>query len=92
MSTQALTIYLDDPSGFTAGVSLSSLVKDDPVHLADFHMAEQLASQLRENAFSQWMATLADALNSSLPDYEVRLVHLDTADYLEFIKEDVPQE
>jgi len=29
---------------------------------------------------------LADELNSSLPDYEVRLIHLDTEDYFEFIR------
>lgn len=39
--------------------------------------------------FHRWAASLADELNSSLPDYEVRFVHLDTDDYLEFVKRPV---
>ena len=34
------------------------------------------------------LADLADDLNSSLDGYEVRLIHLDCADYLEFIARD----
>jgi len=40
----------------------------------------------KENEMRREMEELADELNSALPDYEVRLVHLDTDDYLEFIK------
>jgi hypothetical protein len=39
-----------------------------------------------ENRLNREVRELADELNSALPDYEVRLVHLDTDDYLEFIK------
>lgn len=39
----------------------------------------------KENEMLREMRKLADELNCSLPDYEVRLIHLDTADYLEFL-------
>jgi len=39
-----------------------------------------------ENQMGRELKSLADELNSSLPDYEVRLTHLDTEDYLEFIR------
>jgi hypothetical protein len=35
------------------------------------------------------LATLADELNCCLPGYEVRLVHLDTGDFLEFLNRPV---
>jgi len=43
----------------------------------------QLDSSMRRE-----LADLADDLNSSLDGYEVRLIHLDCADYLEFIGRD----
>jgi len=43
----------------------------------------QLDSDMRHE-----LADLADELNSSLDGYEVRLIHLDCADYLEFIGRD----
>jgi hypothetical protein len=39
-----------------------------------------------EAQLTRELKTLADELNSTLPDYEVRLIHLDTDDYLEFIR------
>lgn len=33
--------------------------------------------------------TLADEINSCLPEYECRFVHLDTGDFLEFLPRDV---
>lgn len=38
-----------------------------------------------ENQTWRALKALADELNSCLPDYEVRLIHQDTDDYLEFI-------
>lgn len=36
------------------------------------------------------LCRIVDEINDSLPEYEVRLVHVDTADYIEFLrKEDV---
>jgi hypothetical protein len=40
----------------------------------------------RESELTREVKELADELNSALPEYEVRLVHLDTVDYLEFVK------
>jgi len=39
-----------------------------------------------ENRLTREVKDLADELNSGLPEYEVRLVHLDTYDYLEFVR------
>lgn len=39
-----------------------------------------------ENRIRREVQDLADELNSSLLEYEVRLTHLDTDDYLEFIR------
>lgn len=38
-----------------------------------------------ENRLRREARFLADELNAGLPAYEVRLIHLDTDDYLEFI-------
>ena len=43
-----------------------------------------------ENQMIREMRDLADELNSALP-YEVRLVHLDTMDYLEFIQREAKE-
>lgn len=39
-----------------------------------------------EAAANRAVKTLADELNSSLPEYRVTYTHLDTNDYLEFVK------
>jgi len=41
-----------------------------------------------EGQIGRELRGLADELNSSLPEYEVRLIHLDTYDYLEFVSRD----
>lgn len=38
------------------------------------------------NQINREIKNLANELNSELPDYEVRLIHLDGEDYLEFIR------
>lgn len=43
------------------------------------------AMRLREQAFREFLEGLADELNSSLDGFQVRLTHLDTDDYLEFV-------
>lgn len=40
----------------------------------------------------QWFFELADELNSSLPNYEVRFVHVDMDNYLEFRPREVEAE
>ena len=42
----------------------------------------------QENRLQREVRDLANELNSALPDYEVMLVHLDTADYLAFTRYD----
>ena len=39
-----------------------------------------------ENQMWRELKSLADELNSSLADYEVRLTHLDMEDYFEFVR------
>lgn len=94
-----IMVYLEDAADFTTGPTLASLYDYDARTLAgEYQQLDYAAGQLREAAFRRWIAALADELNSTLPDYEVRLVHLDTDDYLEFVKraveeeEDAPQE
>lgn len=41
-----------------------------------------------ENQLWRELRDLADELNGNLADYEVSLVHLDTGDYLRFVKVD----
>jgi hypothetical protein len=90
-------VYLEDPADFTTGPTLASLYDYDARNLlGEYQRLDEAAGRLRTAAFQQWIAALADELNSSLADYEVRLVHLDTADYLEFVRrpveaEDAPQ-
>lgn len=43
------------------------------------------ADDAQENKMWRELKKLADELNSNLPDYEVRLIHLDCDDYLEFL-------
>lgn len=45
-----------------------------------------------ENMMNRALRRLADDLNCVLSYYEVRLVHLDTMDYLEFIPQPIPDE
>ena len=85
MSEKRIMINLGDPSEFTVGPALSELLKD--ASLADLQRAEMTAISLREGAFKGWCENLADELNSAMSahGWEVRLVHLDNDDYLEFI-------
>lgn len=81
-----MMIILDDVEGFTVGPSMSHLSKEG-ADLVDVQNAEMTAISLREGAFKSWCEELADELNSAMSahGWEVRLVHLDTADYLEFV-------
>lgn len=85
MSQSRILIALDDASEIVVGPPLADL--GVPFH-AERERAELLAIRLREQALNEWLAELADELNSALAEYEVRLVHLDTADYLEFVSRD----
>lgn len=86
MDKKRILIYLDDPSGFTVGPALADFLKD--VSLVDLQHAEMTSINLRENAFREWLEKLADELNDAMSNYgwEVRLIHLDTSDYLEFVE------
>lgn len=82
----SVMIILDDAESFTVGPSMSELLKEG-ADLADLQRAEMTAISLREGAFREWCAELADELNSAMSGHgwEVRLVHLDTSEYLEFL-------
>ncbi len=83
MSNRIL-IPLANADGFTAGPSFSDLgIEFSPAR----GRAELQAIRLRENAFRDWLEGLADELHSALTPrgWEVRLVHLDTANYLELL-------
>jgi|SRR3972149_4222988 len=84
-------ISLRDPSSFTLGPALADLGGDPNADPFDRERAELKAGDLRTMDFYHWLLNLADEINSALPDYQVRFVHLDTANYLEFIKQD-PEE